>query len=106
MWNTMGQDLKMVEGDYGVNLPVTISGVQFGAGDEVKLTIKDAANGNTIIEKTYSNITDNTFMLVFTEAESALLTVGKYVYVMDWYEDGTFMCNIVTSATLRVVDKA
>lgn len=106
MWYVNGQNLKMCEGDFGIELPVTIKDATFGEDDEVKLTIKDAEDGETIIEKTYSDITDNTFALVLTEAESELLPVGKYVYVMDWYESGTFMCNIITSADLRVVDKS
>lgn len=106
MWNVNGQDLKMTEGDFGLQLPVTISGTTFAAADEVKLTIKDSANGTTIIEKTFSNITDNTVELEFTEEESELLPVGGYVYVLDWYQDGAFMCNIIPSASFRVVDKA
>ena len=96
----------MAEGDWGIQLPITITGTTFAENDEVKLTIKTALNGGTILEKTFSDLTDNTANLELTEAESALLPVGSYVYRLDWYQDGTFMCNIIPIASLKVVDKA
>ena len=106
MWKVNGQDLKMAEGDWGIQLPITIPGTEFSANDEVKLTIKTALNGDTILEKTFANISENTVNLELTEAESALLPVGSYVYRLDWYQDGAFMCNIIPIASLKVVDKA
>lgn len=104
MWEVSGNTLTMCEGDWGVQLPVTISGVTFAANDSVRITIK---NGETVlIEKDYNNISENTVNLEFTEAESALLPVGKYSYSLDWYQDGAFMCNIIPNAILRVGDKA
>ena len=105
-WKVNYLDISMVEGDYGIELPVSISGVTLGAQDSIKLTFKDKNNGETILEKTFDSIVDNTVNLVFTNAESALFPVGTYVYSMDWYQDGSFMCNIIESSTLRVVDKA
>ena len=96
----------MTEGDFGVELPITISGATFSASDEIGLTIKTAANGTTIITKTFSDISQNTVVLELTEAESALLGVGSYVYSLDWYQDGAFLCNIVPCASFMVVDKA
>lgn len=106
MWNVNGQDLKMVEGDWGIQLPVTVSGTTLTASDELKLTIKTAINGDTIVSKTFTNIQQNTVNLELTEAESALLPVGTYVYLLDWYQDGAFMCNIIPSAQFKVVEKA
>lgn len=106
MWAVNGQDLKMCEGDFGLILPVTISGATFSAQDEVKMTIKDGMNGETVIEKTFSNISQNTVNLEITEEETALLPVGAYVYSLDWYQDGAFMCNIIPCASLKVGDKA
>ena len=105
MWVVNGQDLKMTEGDFGIVLPITISGVTFTNSDEIKLIIKDKANGNTVIEKTFSDITNNTVSLEITEEETALLTVGGFVYSLDWYQNGAFMCNIIPSALFKVVDK-
>ena len=104
MWNVNGTMLTMAEGDWGVKLPVTVSGVTFANSDSVKIVIKSGET--TIIEKEYTSITQNTVNLELTEAESALLPVGSYVYRLDWYQDGAFMCNIIPISTFKVVDKA
>ena len=104
MWNVNGITLNMTEGDWGVKLPVTVTGVTFTANDSVRIKIQ--RDETTIIEKEYTNITQNTFDLEFTEAESALLPVGSYLYSLDWYQDGAFMCNIIPSGLFMVGDKA
>lgn len=104
MWNVNGTMLTMAEGDWGVKLPVTVSGVTFANNDSVKIVIKSGET--TIIEKEYTSITQNTVNIELTEAESALLPVGSYVYRLDWYQDGAFMCNIIPISTFKVVDKA
>lgn len=106
MWAVNGTDLAMTEGDWGVALPITVSGVTITSGDELVLTIKSARNGTTLVEKTFSDITNNTVNLELTEAESALLGVGRHVYSLDWYQDGAFLCNIIPLSEFRVVDKA
>lgn len=106
MWNVIGQDLRMVEGDYGLELPITITGPTFGTNDEVKLTIKTARNGDTILEKVFSEISQSTIKLELTEEESRQLPVGSYVYVLDWYQSGAFLCNLIPAASFKVVDKA
>ena len=106
MWNVNNQDLKMCEGDWGIKLPITISGTTLTASDELKIVIKKAQNGDAVLTKVYTGISQNTVELEFTEAESVLLPVGTYCYTLDWYQSGAFMCNIIPYATLRVVDKA
>ncbi len=106
MWQVNAQNLTMTEGDFGIQLPVTISGTTFAASDSVKITFKDKPNGDTILEKDFTNIQNNTVNLGLTEAESALFPVGAYVYSLDWYQSGSFMCNIIREATFKVVDKA
>ena len=106
MWNVSGTTLIMTEGDYGIKLPVTISGTTLAAGDSVKLIFKAKQNGDELLVKDFDSITDNTVELELTEAEAALFSVGSYVYSLDWYQDGNFMCNIIPSAILKVVDKA
>lgn len=105
-WNVTGQNLSMAEGDYGIALPVEISGVTLGAEDSIKLTFKTAVNGDDIFSKEFDGITDNTVSLELTAEETALLPVGAYVYRLDWFQSGNFMCNIIPAANLRVVDKA
>ena len=75
-----------------------------GEHDSLKITI---ASGETqLIQKEYSNIQKNTINLVLTQAESALLTVGTYVYSLDWYQDDSFLCNIIKYGLFLVGDKA
>ena len=104
MWNVNGNALNMTEGDWGVKLPVTVTGVTFAANDSLKFVIKNAET--TLIEKEFTNITQNTVNLGLTEADTLLLPVGSYVYRLDWYQDGAFMCNIIPISTFKVVDKA
>lgn len=106
MWKVTGQTLTMTEEDFGLALPVTISGATFAANDEVKFTLKTGVNGDIVLAKTFSNISENTISLEITGEDSVLLPVGTYVYSLDWYQDGAFMCNIVPSAQFKVVDKA
>ena len=106
MWYVNGNDLQMCEGDFGLKLPIKINGVTFTASDEAKLTIKKAVNGDTILTKTFTDITQNTVQFEITEADSVLLPVGCYAYSLDWYQGGNFMCNVIPSAIFKVVDKA
>lgn len=106
MFTVNGNEIQMIEGDYGLQLPVTISGTTLTASDEILFTIKKKLNGETVLTKTFANIVDNTFNLEITEAESALLSVGNYVYSLDWYQSGAFMCNIIPCAGFKVGEKA
>ena len=109
MWALITEDganISMVEGDYGIILPISVSGIEIGFDDVIKVTVKDGKNGNTIVEKNFTGIEDNVIPLSFSAAESADLTVGKYVYNLDWYHNSVFLCNIVNCAMLKVVDKA
>lgn len=106
MWAVSNQKLSMVEGDYGIQLPCEIKGITFTASDSIALTIKSAINGDVIISRQFTNIQNNTINIELTEQESALLPVGNYVYLLDWYQDGNFMCNVIPYATFAVVEKA
>ena len=105
-WTVKGLNFQMCEGDYGIQLPITITGPTFTASDKVKLTIKGCLNGETIVEKDFSDISEATVNLELTEEESARMPAGEYVYSLDWYQDNAFLCNIIPAATLKVVDKA
>lgn len=96
----------MAEGDYGIKLPFSVSGTTLAASDSLRFTFKDAMNGTTILEKEYTNVQQNAADLEFTEAESALFPIGAYVYNLDWYQNGNFMCNIIPLGVFKVVDKA
>ena len=106
MWAVQGMTIQMAEGDYGIQLPITVSGTTLTASDALKITILTAKNGRVILEKEFTNISDNTVNLELTEAETALFEPKIYVYRLDWYQDGQFMCNLFSEASFRVVDKA
>lgn len=106
MWIVNVCNLQMTEGDYGIELPINITGIDFGENDTLRFTFKTAVNGETILEKEFNNIVDNTVNLVFDDTETQLFPVGSYVYNLDWYQSGVMMCNIIASALLKVVEKA
>lgn len=106
MWSANMTNLTMTEGDYGIILPITVSGVTLTAQDEIQITIKSQVNGTDMLVKTYGSIQNNTINFELTEEETALFPVGAYVYRMDWYQSGAFMCCLIECATFKVVDKA
>lgn len=105
MWGGSAGSLRMTEGDYGITLPFKVSGADLGVNDSLKFVFKKKVNGEAVIEKTYEGIVDNTAPLCFTEAESAELKPGVYVYSLDWYQDGSFLCNIIEKGSLEVEEK-
>ena len=109
MWNLKNKnsaDLTMTEGDYGVEISFLIEGVSVSKLDTIELTVKKERNGKSILEKDFVINDDlETFDLVLTEDESMLLKAGSYIYKLDLYRDGVFMCNIVNNAKLKVEDK-
>lgn len=105
MWIVKGYDLQMTVGDYGVKLPMTISGVTLGGSDAILFTLK-SVHYTTVLTRTFMNIQDNTVNLILTSAESEDLQVGDYIYTLDWYQSGQFMCNLIDEAAFKVVAKA
>lgn len=106
MWVVNGNNLKMTEGDFGIVLPVTVNGITFTANDEIMFTLKRYQNdADPVLTLTFSDIVDNTIEINLTQELSNLLSVGTYVYSLDWYQSGEFMCNIIPSASFKVVDK-
>ena len=99
MFNVSNNIISMTEGDWGIKLPITVSGTTFAANDELRFTVGEVA-------KTYTNIQNNTIDFELTDSETELLPVGVYAYSLDWYQDGAFMCNIIPSGLFKVVDKA
>ena len=106
MWVVTNDTIQIVEGDYGIQLPVKVGGTPLATSDSIKFTFKTAKNGDTILEKVYTDISQNTVNLEFTAAETELFPVGTYCYSMDWYVENNFMCNIIANGTFKVVDKA
>lgn len=104
-WSANGNNLQMCEGDWGIQLPVSVDGTTFTANDVLRFTFKTQKNGELLFTKEYTDIQEGTVNLEFTEEESAQFSVGNYMYALDWYQDGAFMCNIIPAAIIKVVDK-
>ena len=105
MWRVNFHNISMARGDFGIGLPVSISGADLAAADSVKFTVAARAGGPALLVKDYTDIQNNAFVIELTEAESALLPAGIYAYSLDWYHNGVFMCNIIENAVFKVVDK-
>ena len=105
MWIVKGREIQMTAGDYGVELPISISGVTLGGSDAVLFTLK-SVHYTTVLTRTFTNIQDNTVNLALTSTESEGLPAGDYIYTLDWYQSGQFMCNLIDGAAFKVVAKA
>lgn len=106
MWIVSEKNIEMTEGDFGISLPIVISGVTLGANDSILFALKREHSTRAVLSKEFDSISANTVNLVLTEEESDALPVGVYVYNLDWYQDGEFMCNIINGAKFKVVAKA
>lgn len=104
-WDVSENYLTMAEEDFGIELPFSVKGTTLSSSDTLRFTFKNKMNGETILEKTV-HPENNEAVLILTQAESALFPVGKYVYRLDWFYNGIFMCNLIECGTFRVVDKA
>ena len=105
MLESKNKKITMTRGDFGINLPFTISGASIEKEDSIKLTIKEEINGEELITKVYTNIKDNTFDFVLTKEESEKLKSGTYFYSVDWFKNDVFLSNIVEAETFAVRDK-
>jgi hypothetical protein len=104
MWKVNGPDLQMADGDYGLTLPITISGAELTSADSIRITIRRTPDGVALIDRDLTP-TDNTVNFTLSEEESARFAPGKYVYSLDWYRNGSMMCNIIPIGNFKVVDK-
>lgn len=96
-------EISMVEGDFGIEYRLNIINGTPSQEDTFLLIIKDY-DGNEIIEKSYSNVTDY-IPFSLDEEESSRLEAKNYYYLIDWYRDGAFLKNIVNKGTFRVKKK-
>ena len=98
--------LEMIEGDFGIKLPIEIEGITLDATDSISLKVFKEVNATPIITKTFQNISNNTIELEFSKEETKLLSVGNYYYDIDWFQGDEFLGNIVAKQKLCVKEKA
>ena len=97
--------ISMIEGDYGLELPITINGAEIASDETITMTISDVAH-ETKIEKTFTNIADNVINFSLTQNESnQLKSTKKYTYSIDWYKNGEFLGNIINGYEFKVEEK-
>ena len=96
-----GKTIVMVQGDYGIELPIRFKGVSIGQDETIEFRIINKI-GETKIRKTYANIQDNTIALEFTQQETSLLKPADYKYSIDLYKNGVFLANIVNCSEFKV----
>lgn len=99
MWAVDENEITMCEGDWGIELPITITGVELSTNEYLMITIKDVMNGTQKLQKSFTDA------LVLDQTDTAELPVGKYVYSLDWYKNDAFFCNIIPKSKFTVVDK-
>ena len=99
-------NIKMVEGDYGIVLPIKLENKTISSDDKFSIKIFKEINGELVVKKEYSNIQDNTIEFKLTKEESALLSVGEYVYDLDWFQEDAFLGNILANKKFTVKEKA
>lgn len=106
MWEVDGENLKMIEGDFGFELPFTFNDIIISPQDNIKLEIKKEKDADPILTFDFSDIQNNEIKLVLTKVDSEKLNVGNYLYTIDWYQGESFLGNIVNGALFKVVNKA
>jgi len=106
--NAETKQIEMVEGDFGLTLPITlnINDTIFGEEDQFSIKIFKEIDGEPIIKKEYSNISNNTIEFCLTQEESKLLPKGRYHYDIDWSQNNRFLGNVVRKKAFKVLDKA
>ena len=101
MFKIYRNKIEMVEGDYGIFLPITIETDEsdnLEIDDNFRISIYKTINGVSIIEKNYT--------LDDCKTETKKLGVGYYYYDLDWYRDGNFLNNIIAKEQFIVKEKA
>lgn len=105
MWVVSGTNLQMTKGDYGLALPITLTGTELSANDRMEIRFKSNKTGKVMLKKNLTPL-DNTIELEFTAEETQKFAVGAYSWALDWYQDDRFMCNVIPNASFKVVAKA
>ena len=104
MIETQNQSISMVEGEFGEALEINFTDMSFSSRDTLALRIFKT-KGTTIIEKTYSDVSNNQIILRLTQQESNKLSPGEYRYEIDWYQDGFFQITLLRNKLFRVLEK-
>ena len=109
MLKHQGHKIEMIEGDFGIGLPIEIitgEGETIGENDNFRVSVFKEMDSEPLIEKIYQVDENNTFDFILTEQESKLLEVGYYLYDIDYYSGNIFMNNLIAKEDFNVKEKA
>lgn len=100
MLEARGNRLFMNEGDYGVILPVQLSGGELETGDVIRFSV------DTVLYKDFpvEEMADRAFLLCLTEEESALLPAGSYLWKLTLLRDGVERNTVKGPCLLTVLE--
>lgn len=97
--------ISMVEGDFGLSLPITISGTTINDDETLIFYIKKNDGTDLISPKEYTKIQENTFDLFFSKEETEKMKVGTYLYYLDWYKKDEFLGSVINGQVFKVEGK-
>lgn len=101
MFKIKGNKIIMTEGDYGIPLPITITGGEILSNHFIKFYIQKP-DAYEILSKEFTNIQNNTIELKLSKEESLKLKNGVYLYGIDWYSEESFLGNIIKDEIFEV----
>ena len=104
-----GRKILMNKGDYGIDLPFTMTNFQFEPNDKFLFSITKNG-GAKVLEKEYTNLTGDmsrfAFALSFTKEESAKLDKGVYTYSLIFLrDDANVRATVIANEDFRVGDE-
>lgn len=99
MFKIQGKDIQMNQGDFGIELPMTISNVL--SGDKIEFEIYES-NKNNIIKKTLTYRNER-FIFVLTEEETDKLNEKTYLYKVVQYREDVLQNTINEDSLFKVV---
>lgn len=105
MWEVDGENIRMVEGDFGFYLPFTFDDINITAEDIVTLVIKKDKDSEPLLIKSFTDIVDNTVNLILTKEDSEKLVVDNYLYTLDWCNSDAFLGTLINGALFKVIEK-
>lgn len=99
MFKIQGKDIQMNQGDFGIELPMTISNAL--SGDKIEFEIYES-NKNNIIKKTLTYRNER-FIFVLTEEETNKLNEKTYLYKVVQYREDVLQNTINEDSLFEVV---
>lgn len=86
-----GNKITMDVNDYGIQLPIDVTGATFALTDKMRFEIKKSKDSDVLFSKDYLNELDNSskfrFFFELTQEESIQFSPGNYIYFVKYVKD-------------------